>query len=78
VGPPPPEVIVQLPWIEPPPVYLKTLSVLEVLLTTQMLAPSVTNHGHQRHGSRDDDEQIQGGDRNVFVRFLLHWTTFSS
>ena len=42
VGLPPPPLIVQLPSSDPPTVYLKTLSLLDVLLSTQMLAPSVT------------------------------------
>ncbi len=42
VGLPPPELIVQLPSNEPLTVYLKILSVLDVLLTTQIDEPSVT------------------------------------
>jgi hypothetical protein len=41
VGLPPSEVMVQEPTNEPPTVYWKTLSG-ELLLTTQMLVPSVT------------------------------------
>jgi hypothetical protein len=37
----PPEEILQLPRSEPPTMYLKTLSVEVVLLTSQMLVPSV-------------------------------------